>query len=301
MHLNTIQFRPNAKYVAEGKRSMGGGSSIGNLGIRLETDNLGRVIRFEDGFMNSLDMADTWDYLKLQDAATGDTIDLRLHTAASTGNLGLAKEALAENADVALRMKQGATPLHWASAHGRFDIAKILVEHQADVNSVDELGWMPIFLAAQNGHQAIVSLLQAHGAKLKAMIQGQKLSITVDSDSNSDLLEAAESGDVELAKAALEDGADVNCTTDEGWTALLCAAKADPSLTELLLSNGADPNLASNRGYTPLMRAAGNGRAATARLLLAAGADTEMRDCDGKTAALLAREMGQHECARMVS
>jgi ankyrin repeat protein len=281
MNINTILFEPNAKYTAVGKMNMGdflAGGSTTNLRIRLETDKQGRVIRFDDGFAKDLGMADTWDYLKLQNEATGMVFDLRLHTAAANGDLAL----------------------HWASAHGHVDVANLLVSSQADVNSIDDMGWTPIFLAAQNGHQRIAVFLHENGAKLETTINGEKHRLSIGKDWNEALLEAAESGNLRAAKEALDNGADVNCTTADGWSALLCATKSDPAIAELLVANGADPNLASNRGYTPLMRAAGNGKMATVKILLAAGADVAMRDCDDKTAAQLALEMKQFECAELV-
>jgi hypothetical protein len=119
-------------------------------------------------------------------------------------------------------------------------------------------------------------------------------------DSDVMLLEAAEAGDLAACKASIAAGANVNCVSPDGWTPLLSAAKDSPQVVELLLANQANPNLASDRGYTPLMRAAGNGDEEIVIMLLAAGADTLARDCNGKTAAQLARETSQFLCADLV-
>jgi ankyrin len=299
MQLDAIALEPNSSYVAEGHRSMGG-LSITQYKIEIDTDNVGRVRRYSEGISTDIGMADSWDYQKLQNVRTGRVLDLRLYNAALNGRLGLAKEALAEGADVTLRMKQGATALHWAAAKGRLDVAELLLSHGADINAVDELGWTPAFLGSANGFNEIVKMLVERGAKTTAVICGKELSLSTDSDPDFDLIEACESGDFDAAKSAIDKGADVNCTSRDGWTPLLSASNGHAKIIELLLENGADPNVASDRGYSPLMRAAGNGHEEIVRLLLAAGADKQMVDCDGKRASQLAMEMRQSTCAQLV-
>jgi ankyrin repeat protein len=209
---------------------------------------------------------------------------LRLHTAVWKGSVDMAKQALAEGADVNLRIKQGSTALHWAAALGRKGLAELLLDHGADVNTVDELGWTPVFLAANEGFGSIVALLLERGAKRQATINGREAKLPPGGNAADDqLVQATEGGDVKAAKAAIEAGANVNCVSGEGWTPLLSAVNHDPQLTELLLTHGADPNVASNHGYTPLMRATDLGKSEVARLLLAAGADSQVLDSDGKT------------------
>lgn len=300
MHIDHISFEPNSSYVAEGKHSMGGGASITNYQLTIDTDTVGRIRRYSDRQSDDKSLADMWDYQKLRNVRTGKVWDLRLHNAASTGKSGVAQVALAEGADVTLRMKQGATALHWAAAKGHEDVAKLLVEHGADVNATDELGWSPVFLADANGFSALVKFFIEHGAKTKAIICGKEASLSTEANPDGDLIEAAESGDFETAKSSLDAGADVNCKSRDGWMPLLIASKDYTEIVELLLANGADPNVASDRGYTPLMRAAGNGNERVVRLLLAAGADKRMVDLNGKTANQLALEMRHLQCAQLV-
>jgi ankyrin repeat protein len=301
MNINAISFEPNSSYIAEGKNSLIGGASMTCRNIAIETDQIGRVQKFSDGFSTDRSMADTYDYAKIRNVRTGKIWDLRLHTAALNGSTQLAGEALAEGADVTLRMKQRATALHWAAAKGHEDVTKLLVEHGADVNAVDDLGWRPAFLAYKGGYVTLVKYLVQKGAETIAIIGGKEVSLpTMEGNPEEDLIEAAEDGDFNAAKSAIDANADVNHRFQDGWTPLLSASKGHPEIVQLLLANGADPNLASDRGYTPLMRAAGNGNEAIVRLLIAAGADRLMVDCDGKSAHRLAMEMGQQRCAEMV-
>jgi ankyrin repeat protein len=70
---------------------------------------------------------------------------------------------------------------------------------------------------------------------------------------------AAREGDVASAMALLDAGADVNQTTEYGWTPLLTAVNnRNYRLAKALLDRGADPNLANKGGWTPLYLATDN-------------------------------------------
>lgn len=168
MQLNTIPFEPNSTYVAEGRMSLPGGASVTASAIQITTDGAGRVQAFADGTGGSGAGASLWDYLRVTDTRTGKAWDLRLHTAAQRGDTELAEKALAEGADVHLRIKQGSTALHWAAAKGREEVARLLLAHGAEVDAEDELGWTPAALAAKGGFRGLVALLVGAGARAPA-------------------------------------------------------------------------------------------------------------------------------------
>jgi ankyrin repeat protein len=73
------------------------------------------------------------------------------------------------------------------------------------------------------------------------------------------LLFATRAGDLETVKALLEARADINETSEYGWTALLVAThNRFYRLGLYLLERGADPNLANEGGWTPLYIATDN-------------------------------------------
>ena len=61
-----------------------------------------------------------------------------------------------------------------------------------------------------------------------------------------------------------------------------------------------DLNHPSNHGNTPLMAASGNGKPGVVRVLLAAGADKDLRNNDGKTALDIAIQYNKDACAALL-
>ena len=73
------------------------------------------------------------------------------------------------------------------------------------------------------------------------------------------LIFAAREGDLESARVLLDAGADVNQTSEYGWTALLTAANnRHYGLGKFLIERGANPNIANKGGWTPLYLATDN-------------------------------------------
>ena len=73
------------------------------------------------------------------------------------------------------------------------------------------------------------------------------------------LVFAAREGDIESARALLDGGADVNQTSEYGWTPLLTAINnRNYALAALLVERGADVNRANRGGWTPLYIATDN-------------------------------------------
>ncbi len=73
------------------------------------------------------------------------------------------------------------------------------------------------------------------------------------------LIFAAREGDIESARKLIAAGADVNQTTEYGWTPLLTAVNnRNYQLAKLLVESGADVNLANKGGWTPLYLATDN-------------------------------------------
>lgn len=102
------------------------------------------------------------------------------------------------------------------------------------------------------------------------------------------LLEAAESGDINAAQQVLSSGADINWWDEHNAnTALKAAAQNGRSeMVDFLISQGAQFMDSSGREFNiahPLILAAERGHVETVRILLKHGADTEVVDRSGDT------------------
>jgi cytohesin len=209
-------------------------------------------------------------------------------------------------------------PLHSAAKHGHLDMAKLLVERDAEVYSNPQSTYPPVIIAAWNKRQALVDYFlqeipeRANGTnKLGVTINlaaRQGWADIVQKHLDADPLSVhqrgwigdtplhwpAHNGNVEIVEMLLEAGADIeadeiNCY---GGKALHWASEHEPKTVALLLKKGADVNARNTMpdpkrcGFTPLIMNASqtDDCAEVTEILLAAGADINATDAQGKTA-----------------
>jgi uncharacterized protein len=155
--------------------------------------------------------------------------------AAKRGDVTAVRTLLAAGADVNAASGDGLTPLHVAAEAGRLDVVKVLLDAKATVDSRTRIGqYTPLHLAAGNARTDVVQALLAAGANAKL------------------------------------------ATTNSGVTALHMAARVanGEGAVRALLASGVDVDARElSSGQTPLMFAAGYGRTAAVKALLAAGAN----------------------------
>ncbi|XP_041956604.1 LOW QUALITY PROTEIN: KN motif and ankyrin repeat domain-containing protein 1a [Alosa sapidissima] len=138
----------------------------------------------------------------------------------------------------------GNTALHYSVSHSNFDIVKRLLDADVcNVNQQNKAGYTPIMLAALAAVESpkdmrIVEELFSKGdVNAKASQAGQTA-----------LMLAVSHGRMDMVKALLACGADVNVQDDEGSTALMCASEhGHVEIVKLLLAQpGCDATLSDS-------------------------------------------------------
>jgi ankyrin repeat protein len=242
--------------------------------------------------------------------------------AAAYGSLDAMKLLLDAGADVNAKNTFDVTALLWCA--NDLAKARLLVEKGANVNAKSKQGRTPLIVAAaQDGNSQTVKLLLEKGADISASDSAKNTALTVAADANdtesvrlliakgadinaqngfgdTPLMNAAAQGNVETMKLLLAKGADANVVDFNkgvrvkngpialgGFAALHYAAPTGGSAAvKLLLDAGAKVNVEDVRGMTPLILAIGTDRPDidVIRLLLAKGADKNIKSKDGESA-----------------
>ncbi|NP_001086469.1 KN motif and ankyrin repeat domains 1 L homeolog [Xenopus laevis] len=144
----------------------------------------------------------------------------------------------------------GNTALHYSVSHSNFDIVKLLLDADVcNVNQQNKAGYTPIMLAALAAVEApkdmgvVEELFSSGDVNAKASQAGQTA-----------LMLAVSHGRIDMVKALLACGVDVNIQDDEGSTALMCASEhGHVEIVKLLLAqHGSNAALEDNDGSSAL-------------------------------------------------
>jgi ankyrin repeat protein len=165
---------------------------------------------------------------------------------------------------------------------------KLLLDAGAPVNPPDGMRAKntPLLFASMTGDPENVKLILAHGADLSAALAAHG------ADLSAALSQAVTFGYPDIVRALIAAGAPAKLTDGSGINLLHWAAIADrPEVIPALVEAGVSVNARDDAGFTPLMYAAtiDFGGTASLRALLKAGADPNVRNGEGRTAAEQAR------------
>jgi len=215
------------------------------------------------------------------------------------------KSLLQKKADVNAAEADGTTALHWTSYRDDLESTDLLLRAGAKANAANDLGATPLWNASQNGSVAIVKRLLDAGANPNLALLAGETPVMV----------AARSGYPEVVELLVAKGANPNAHGARGQTALMWAvSQQHPEVVKVLIAHGADLKARSDvwnevmavppHGYLPynlniphggetaLMFAARVGDLASAKLLVAAGANVNDADAWGVSATTLAAHSG---------
>jgi len=208
---------------------------------------------------------------------------------------------LQKGANVNEAEADGATALHWASYRDDVQSADALLKAGAKINTANDLGATALWAAAQNGSEAMVKRLLDAGANPNlALVSGE-----------TPLMVASRTGSAGVPELLIAKGANLNATGTRNQTALMWAvAQKHPEVVNVLLAHGANVHARSAtwtdveavppHGYLPynkafphgndtaLMFASLVGDLASAKLLVAGGANVNDTDAWGVSATAMA-------------
>ena len=211
-------------------------------------------------------------------------------------------------ADVNAAEADGTTALHWAAYLDDIESADLLIRAGAKVSAATDLGVTPLWTASLNGSEEMVRRLLKAGADPNAALLAGETPVMV----------AARTGNPSVVEQLLAKGANPNARGSRGQTALMWAvSERHPDAVKVLLAHGADVHARSNvwnevmavppHGYldynraiprggdTALMFTARVGDLASARLLVAAGANVDDADAWGVSATAMAAHAGHRD------
>ncbi len=203
-----------------------------------------------------------------------------LHKSATVGNKEMVQLLLDKGAELHAKDPNGNTALHLAAYFGKEDAVKILLERKAAVDARSHKDTTPLDYAVLQGQEGVVKILLEQGAlanvktvdllnilslalkkghlSIAKVLLEAKNATTNQTDSNGfTFLQAAVlTGDTEIVKFLLDEGADVSVKAPKGKTLLhLAAGTGKDEMVDLLLQRGLDLNLLSDGGVTVYMQA----------------------------------------------
>jgi ankyrin repeat protein len=189
----------------------------------------------------------------------------------------------------------GLRPLHCAAQRGELELVERLIDLGAEVNVATwDPAFMPIHYAAMRGELEVIQSLVAGGAHVNAPSPRGTAMLIALQTLPADWTTAQGPGSVPAPYTVLIGiGADPTAADPSGGTLLHYAAgRSNQAFVEALLDRGLDVNARDRKGETPLAVAmqhfvvdgAANRTfsAGLIRRLIAAGADVDVRDADGR-------------------
>ena len=214
-------------------------------------------------------------------------------------------------AEITGQREQQVQQFHEAAKCGDIERLEQMLTEQADlVNAKDVRNFTALRWAAGNGHLAAVRLLVARGANLEDTFLGGMTAIKL----------AASHGHANVVEHLIESGANLSIVSSEGKFSLLHSAvlSHNPATVKVLIDAGLNLNARNAHEQTPLHLAAYSDygqqifhhildtdekvdwtalrkqQSEIIEMLTAAGADTTLRDKDGRTPQDILQKESRH-------
>jgi ankyrin repeat protein len=223
--------------------------------------------------------------------ATTDLGVTPLWLAAQNGSASMVQTLVTAGADPDVNLLLGESAVMIAARSGDATVVELLLKAGANPNVSATRGQTALMWAAGQGYASIVEALLEYNADVHTRTEVQSLLMKTDkeqysnpdfrgnykSGGNDALMFAVRSGHLSSATLLVSAGSNVNEISASGVSPLIEAVHGgNAKIVQLLAENGADLN-ASAPGYTALHAAVLRRNYPALEVLLALGADTELR------------------------
>ena len=181
-----------------------------------------------------------------------------------------------------------------AVKNGDKDVVTFLTDHGANVAIKDKCGYTAL-------HRACIIYHDCSPEVLSCLIEnGADVNLSTDNN-RTPLMTACEYGHVNTVTFLIEHGANVNLQDRDGLTAVHYAVRGSQAceILSCLMENGADVDAKTFDDCTPLMRAAEIGDTKVATFLIEHGANVDLPDKTGATALYYALKCPGNLCEVM--
>jgi len=211
------------------------------------------------------------------------------------------------------------TPLSWAAMKGHKNITELLIKNGADINAKNRDGNTPLHLAVYYNKENVAKFLIPKGADVNAKADGiltpmyyaiangneklVKLLLEHGGNMGIEIFDAVVQGEIDKVKSVLAENPELVNFKDSSWnwTPLFWAAcTGDKYVAELLIAQGANVDIRGKWSYTPLHRAVGRGHKEVAELLISKGAKVNAKNDKGRTPLDISLEKGYDEIAELL-
>ena len=212
----------------------------------------------------------------------GSSLNQELHNATIARDSTRIEYLLKRGAKVDAKDTEGQTPLMVAAKGGDLSVINGLLEYKANPNARDNDGWTAAMYAVKSNEPKIFRLLGKYQADFNL----------TNKDGLTALAMAVHDNKANAAVAMLDNNANPDFAMGAAkYNALMLAVtKGNLTLAQTLLQYKANPNATNAGGVTPLMIAAHRNHDMIVSLLLKAGAKVDVKDDEGKTALMIAKE-----------
>jgi len=175
-----------------------------------------------------------------------------------------------------------------ATTNGNIETVKTLIKKGANVNAFNDEDDTVLIIATRDNHKDIVALLIDNGADVN--IGNLNYGETA-------LMAAT---DIEIMKLLLSADANINASEEAGSVLIQNAWSGNTDIVKFLIDNGADIEAVDLEMSTALMIASMRGHTDIVKLLIASSVNLNTKDRDGYTALIFATREGHTEIINLL-